>query len=613
MRLKFVLAAFLLLAHFGMAEAALTLKDYQQWQQYNGWKIFRVAFPGIDHFARSDLAGIIATDRPPWYRQAVQIGPLPVFFAEDFAGDLFRLEHFYAREGFPYARVTGEVIPRNKRSELVVKFHIEEGPPLILSGWNIVQVGEKTGALDSTRWAKKFPITIGKRLAESDIQATADTMQYKLRNNAHARARVTYEIQRDSVNNTAHLTFFAHPGPYCLFGPIRITGLKQVGEKTARRELAFKDGDPYSLGKQEETRQNLFRLQTFNLVNVRPDTTVLGNQLPITVETIEGKRYHAGGGVGYDSDQKWRISAEFRDLNFFGRGRRFTWGGSLSKILRSTEMTLFFPHTPLKPTDFTIAPKWERRIEKDYSRDIGSATSILSARPLPLVTVALSNEYGPAKIVQKVTAERDTTYTLIRSIETLTINWDTRDNPLVPRKGHALSADFSESGAFYRTHERWWRSRFSGVGLLPVSRFTILAGRAQIGVMGPLHDTNVTPRDERFYLGGPDNVRGWVRHSLSPRSADDVSVGGNFSFFFSAEVRRNIFGPITLAGFLDAGNVWQNERTWKAFNLYPSAGLGLLIISPLGPLRLDYAHQIRSNPFNDKQAWAIDLSLGAPF
>ncbi|MFZ5433029.1 MAG: BamA/OMP85 family outer membrane protein [Calditrichota bacterium] len=596
------------------ATVDLSLEDYRLWQGYNGWRIQVVVFPGIKSFSRAELLTVMATEKPTWLRRYIRIGHRTVFFADDFTADLFRVEHFYRREGFPNSIIRGYVIPREKTRELVLKVEIVEGQPLVLESWNIELNGPKDVGVDSARWSLLMPIKTGERLALSAVKSSADTLAYKLREIGHARAHVGYEIQTDSLRNTAHVMFVLSPGDFCYLGQTRIIGLKQLRESTARRELVYRDFEPFSPKKLEETRRRLVKLEIFNYVSIRADTSVPGDTLPVWIETQEGWRYRMRLGGGYDTEEHARTSAEFVDLNFFGRGRRFTWSGSWAELHRQTEIRLFWPHTPWNATDLTIAPKWAWDKQPNTTLETQSATTILSSSPLPFVNLSLSNEVGPAQAARQSEADSTLKTTYIRSVETISAAWDTRDNPLIPRKGHVISMTLAESGAFYRTDFRWWRAVMANRVFVPATRFTVLAGKTEVGMMGPLHDSPVTPPEERFYLGGAATIRGWARDKISPRSDDEqhLPVGGDFYFYFTTEIRQNVWGPVTLAAFSDVGNVWTNKSVWQPLNLYPSAGLGLLFITPVGPIRIDYAHQIRKNPYGDRP-YAIHFSLGMPF
>jgi outer membrane protein insertion porin family len=451
-----------------------------------------------------------------------------------------------------------------------------------------------------------MPIRVGKRVSESDVILSADTVRYRLQENGHARARVEYNIQVDSLNNTAVVEFVLYPGHYCRIGQTRIRGLKQVSEGTARRELTYHEGDPYAPSTLSATRRRLLRLETFRMVRTEVDLTQPSDTLLVMIHTEEGNRYKVRTGGGYDTDERTHVQTEFTDLNFFGRGRRFSMLGRVSEINRRVEGRLFWPHTPYNATDITLIPAWSLETRPGYSVEKQTNTTILSAEPLDKVSLSLSNEVGAETV-------RDSTSTLV-SIETFSISWDTRDNPLVPRNGHLLTLNTSESGAFYRTTNRWWRLQVHGRVLIPMDKFTVFAAKTESGVMGPLHDSNVTPINERFYLGGASTVRGWKQDHLSPRNPEDSSVpiGGNFAFHITGEIRRDVWGPVGLILFVDAGNVWKDLESTEILDLYPSAGLGIRFLTLVGPLRVDFGYQLRHNPYGENPL-GIHLSLGSPF
>jgi outer membrane protein assembly complex protein YaeT len=588
----------------------LTPKTYKDWQHFNGALCRVIEFPGIHAFSRSELLAIMATEKPAWLRRYVPMGRRTVFNAEVFASDLYRVEHFYHREGFPDIVVTGYVLPIKGSSDLRLKVELQEGPPMVLQSWQITS--GNAGGVDSARWAPRLAIKTGKRLAQSDLIASVDTLTYKVETNGYARAHTEYRIDADSAAHAASVAFTVNPGDYCALGTTRIRGLKTVSEQTVRRELAYREGNAYSPDKLELTRENIVGMQLFTLVTVRADTSVAGNILPVYVDTQESRRYRIGANAGYDTQSGQRAQIEFTDLNFFGRGRRFTSINTVALLNRSTEIRLFWPHTPWNVTDVTFAPKWNYDLSiRDVHVDTRTNTTILSAKPLRMVTVALSNEIGSER-VRVVRTGPDSTSSNFKSVETFSIGWDTRDNPLLPRRGHFLGSTFSESGLFYGVRQRWWRMRFDASGIHPVNRFTALAARGEYGIMGPLYRSPLTPLQERFRYGGPMNVRGWGLNNLSPRDATGTSQGGNAAFYGTVELRRNIYGPVVLAGFLDVGNVWSDYADIQPFDLLPSLGAGLLLITPVGPMRVDFAYQLRGNPYGLKR-YAFDFSVGTPF
>ncbi|MBU0692730.1 BamA/TamA family outer membrane protein, partial [bacterium] len=601
----FILLLLTLLACALPARAEFSLDDYTDWQQYNSWPIKVIEFPGIESFARDDLLSVMATEKPTWLRRYIRLGSRTTFWADDFASDILRVENFYHREGFPNAIVKGYVYPLKKHNELRLKFEIEEGPPLILEHWFITMGSDSGAGVDSARWSSRMPIKVGKRLSLSDVATSADTLRYRLKEIGHARARVEYTIQVDSTNNSAVVEFILYPGSFCYLGQTRIRGLKQVSEGTARRELTYHEGEPFAPSALAATRRRLLRLETFRMVRTDVDLTQPSDTLTVFIHTEEGNRYKIRTGGGYGTLDRAHVQTEFSDLNFFGRARRFSVLARVSEISRKIEGRLFWPHTPWNATDITLVPAWKLETSP-VAVESKTGTSILSASPLEKTSISLSNEVGRETV-------RDSTETTI-SIETLSLSWDTRDNPLIPRQGHLITFAVSESGAFYRTTNRWWRVNLHGRVLIPANKFTVFAAKAEGGVMGPAHDSNVTPINERLYLGGTASVRGWGSNKLSPRDPNDINkeIGGNFDYTVSTEIRRDIWGPVGLILFADAGNVWKDIDEADIFNLYTAAGLGLRFLTMVGPIRIDGGYQLRPNPY-DEPRFAIHLSLGSTF
>lgn len=613
---RFALFALLLFLS-SSAHAQFTLEEYESWQRYTGWPIRVIEFPGIHAFARADLLTVMATEKPTWLRRYVPIGSRTTFYADDFATDLIRVRNFYAREGFPRAEVTGLVIPEEKQLRLLVR--ISEGEPLLLRSWRMQLAEGSQARVDSARWSAKLPIKIGKRISGTTLKMSADTLRYELQLNGHAKARVQVDTLESSTPFEADVVFKLNPGPYCRIGRTAIAGLKQVREPTARRELTYHEHDPYSPLVIEETRKRLLRLETFRLVRVELDSVSRADTIDVQYSTEEGNRYLIRTGGGYDTEDGARAEAKLTDLNFFGRARRFTTEvkasrlfGASDEVNRSIGFNLFWPHTPWNATDITLAPAWKYEFNGGAITETRSSTTILSAAPLRKTAISVSNEFG-SQTVELAGQDTIPSETSTISIESFSIGWDTRDNPLVPRRGHFLSFSASESGAFWNIDNRWWRAVLGGRVLAPANRFTTFAFRGEAGAMGPLHQSEETPINERFRLGGASDIRGWGNDMVGPRTADGAAVlGGDVSMYASAEVRRQIWGPVTFVLFADAGNAWNDSKAVRLDDVYYAGGAGLQFLTPFGPVRTDFGYQLTENPYGERP-WAIHLVLGSTF
>ena len=130
------------------------------------------------------------------------------------------------------------------------------------------------------------------------------------------------------------------------------------------------------------------------------------------------------------------------------------------------------------------------------------------------------------------------------------------------------------------------------------------------------------PFFKNFYVGGVNTVRGYAQGAVGPyqtsgtTSNDNIFLGGNKQIIGNAE----LFMPVPflknnnqfrLSAFIDAGNVYASNESINLGDLRYSAGLGVLWVSPFGPLKLVYA-----KPFNEQthdKTESIQFQMGQQF
>jgi outer membrane protein assembly factor BamA len=123
-----------------------------------------------------------------------------------------------------------------------------------------------------------------------------------------------------------------------------------------------------------------------------------------------------------------------------------------------------------------------------------------------------------------------------------------------------------------------------------------------------------TPPEDRFYLGGPNTVRGFAQNRLGPvvyvldavegsaEAPDSVlrtsAAGGNLLGLANVELRLPLPGGDRFRGvaFVDAGFIAERfGEIGKRFRLTP--GAGVRIRTPVGAVRLDVGY----NPYPSEE------------
>ena len=77
--------------------------------------------------------------------------------------------------------------------------------------------------------------------------------------------------------------------------------------------------------------------------------------------------------------------------------------------------------------------------------------------------------------------------------------------------------------------------------------------------------------------------------NASGSQASPDAFGKSFAAF-TVEAGARISQSLYANLFLDAGNVYRTARQWDPTRLYRGAGVGVALVSPLGPIGLDFAY-----------------------
>lgn len=104
-----------------------------------------------------------------------------------------------------------------------------------------------------------------------------------------------------------------------------------------------------------------------------------------------------------------------------------------------------------------------------------------------------------------------------------------------------------------------------------------------------------------FALGGTQfgiPLRGYNEFSITPVGFDpsasgnraNVNAFGRSYLAMTGEIGLRISQILYINTFIDAGNVWESPGRFNPTRLFRGAGVGINLLSPLGPLGLDYAY-----------------------
>ena len=214
----------------------------------------------------------------------------------------------------------------------------------------------------------------------------------------------------------------------------------------------------------------------------------------------------------------------------------------------------------------------------------------------------------------------------------LGVTWDRRDNALAATMGTLFNAGVEHVSAFPLDESATIKSEFlkftaRGAFYIPFTKKGMaLALSLAAGYNLQLRSDSQTYPDRLFYLGGVNTVRGFQLDEMVPQDVaqkilngelviDDVGVrGGDLFVNPRTELRIPLSEIFSLGVFLDTGNVWRDpKKNLTSFadllKLRYTAGAGLRLNTPIGPVALDYGFKLIRQPWEDLGALHFSIGL----
>lgn len=617
---------------------------------------------------------IVTTNSSFFARQVpfkwIGLGEKRYFNEREFEADVLRIGVLYKLSGFPDVQV--DTVVKRTDSDVGILFKITEGKPIIVDSFAV------TG-LDSVTEKVRKAATIDLALQGGDVfnrglmRQAADTITRRLRDRGYPSAEVFVSFTANREQKTATVTLAAAPGVPAVVGSVHVEGADEIDSSFVVKLLQARPGRTYSQQDLFESQRNLYNSDHFRLASVNVDTTRFKagmDSVPLLVRVVESPPYRARAGLGYGTSDCVRASGGFTVRNFLGHaklldvtsrvskvgiGSPLDWGfengicgalkgDSLGSSLLNYSLAASLRRPAFRSPNNTLilSAYTERRSEFKVYRRTEQGVSVTIARETPRHRLPLSLTYTLALGRTDATAASFCAFLnacdptdvdrLSQRIRQGTLTGSAAipraNNPIDPSRGYVASTQVTVASRFLGSSSlvQYGRMVADYTTYHPLSRNVVFSWHVRLGGIvapkvqfaGGISNAYIPP-DQRFYGGGPNDVRGYQRNELGPvvytvsrrlfdeRGLDGlaqvpdsvrvVATGGNTLAVANAEVR--VPSPffrerLRLAAFVDAGTVFERGQARAAraqFRVTP--GVGLRVATPLGPARFDIAY----NPY----------------
>jgi outer membrane protein insertion porin family len=587
-------------------------------------KVKAISFIGNRAFTDGQLRDIISTAQSNWFDFLKNNS---IYDPDRMALDRELLRQYYLKNGYADMRVAAATAELDRDgSGFIMTFTIDEGELYRFGRVGVESriTNVRTGPLQDQALTKS-----GAYFNASFLEKSVERLTLLASEQGFAFARVRANTDRDPAAKLIHVTYVVDEGPRVYIERINISGNTRTKDHVIRREFRLAEGDAFNPLMVDQAKNRLKALGFFKNVDVKRRPGFAPDRVILDVIITEQPTGELSFGAGYSTVEGVIGDVSFTERNLFGNGQflRLKVGGSTTR----TQVDLSF--TEPRFLDRNLAAGFDL-----FHKDLNQlATSSFKSRKdggslrlgFPLAeqfwfNTSYTLSYDDIYEVDTLTASRAIVQAqgaALTSAMGFALTWDTRNHPRTPTRGlfFQLGPEIAGLGG----DVQYVRFQAEGRGYYPIADKITLVGRVIGGHIEGWGGDDVRLLD-LFYKGG-ETIRGFYRAGIGPRDLNTRdALGGKTYWAATAEVRFPlplVPEEIGMSGavFVDAGSVFDATGFVKSLpqgcnigdrsmvcladdaSVRSSVGASLMWQSPVGPLRLDYAHTLTKESYDRVQ------------
>jgi outer membrane protein insertion porin family len=393
---------------------------------------------------------------------------------------------------------------------------------------------------------------------------------------------------------------------------VNIEGNTRTKDKVIRREVLVAPGDVFNTVRVDTTKKRLENLGYFAKVETYPEETDIPGRKDLTILVQEKRTGSLSFGGGFSTVDKLVGFAELTQGNFdLFNWPSFTGGGQKFRLRLQYG-------TERKDFILTISEPYflDRRLSLTGQAFYNEANYLSSfydqrnygflfelRKPINTYTYGTLGYTLQNIEIFNVAASApefilDQQGSFVESKIFSSVVFDSRDNPLLSRRGQRVTFSPAIAGGFLGGDVQVYALDLEGSQYFRLPKDTILLINGEVATVSQWGSGNEVPIFERLYLGGSNNLRGFPFREVGPKDENGEPKGGQSMARATIEWTFPIIEKARGAVFYDTGFV--NSDAWSfGFNHMASdIGIGLRLDLPIGPLRLDYGYPVMRDGYN---------------
>lgn len=574
---------------------------------------------------------------------------------DEFDEDLNKLRDFYKEEGFLDVEIAEDKITFDypKSDKLVITIRVSEGRQYrvgdVTFTGNKIYPQQLLSFVPRQRKGAVFKPSLLDKDAESleDFYGRAGYLP------PDTRVRLVRKpnLQTGNIDVEYQIT----EGERIQVESIKIEGNTKTKSIVILRELVLGPGDVFDSVRMKISKLRLENTRFFEEpVNVTDESTNIPGRRTLKISVQEARTGNLTFGAGFSSLEKAVVFAEVTQSNFdlFNRRSFFQGDGQKFRLRfqigsQSSELIMAFEEPYFLERELATGFQLYRTTSEynsAYYEELRTGGEVYARKRLfNWLESRLSYTYETINIDNVDPSSSTPLQIRLLEGETVTsrvgliLTQDTRDKIISTTRGHYTSLNLDLAGGPFGGDNHYYRVEFRGSKFFPIAEFQeqVVALIGRVGVVESFGDSDkpqfrtitdpatgqpVTfgpfvpgvPFYDRYFLGGPNDLRGFEFRDVGPKDASGEALGGKTYGFFSLEYSFDLVKPVRMAFFYDAGFINVDAYDFSPVGYNDNIGIGIQLFVAGAPLRLDFGIPLTADRTN-KKGNQFNFSFGTRF
>lgn len=556
--------------------------------------------------------------------------------------DLEKVKKLYRRSGYKDVLVAKpELSVRAKRPNaatikeqkrrLEITIPVEEG-----ERWRFGEVSLQGNEVFSDEFLlRQFERPRGGWLRSKVIDDAVESISKLYSSVGYIFAKVDTELV-ERTENTADILVKIDESDQFRVGRLEFEGNSKTRDKVLRREMLVQEGTVMNMTAIQNSLLKIRQLNYFALNEEEPvkfDFDAEEKSVDLLVQGDEAERTELQFGGGWSEVDGFFGQFALRTTNFMGRGETVGVSVQSGRQRNYYDLEYNIPWFLDKPQNLgfrLFSQELDSRVlsDVDFEQKFSGASITYGRSLRNFQTFSISYNFSDIDNTERLFLDGQDD-PLVREVmfksSSIRPFWirNTLDSRFEPTRGTRVSASVEVAGDFLGGDTSFVEPQFNLTSFFRATQGSVKSSfgfKVDMGYITPLDDNELFPQ-QRFFLGGDGNVRGFRRRSIVVREEDGTirrdslgfPLGGTKMLRLSAEYHIIVGGPFRVVFFGDAGGVFDDDQSIDTNLLRYSAGAELRIQVPLFPAPLRFIYAFNLEEKIDDQFDSFDFSLSTSF